>query len=364
MQGSWRTNLQRSSERDFRRGDWLWLLVPYLGIVLIALMLGFVVLVYQSTDERLSLLRTVSASLFSLPVIYGAYRYGWKGGILTALASAAAILPYSLLHDSPSQQTALAGELGILFIVGAVTGLAISAEKRQDERYRRERERYRRTAEDLDEAMRSLRAHMEEIEKDKRNLEQAYLDVIKSFIVTLEARDPYTRGHAERVREFARAICRQMGLDRKETRTIELAAVLHDLGKIAIPDQILLKPGPLTPAEWAQMRRHPTKSAEIVQFLGFLRDTVPIIAAHQERYDGHGYPSGLMGEEIPLGARILAVADSYDAMTSSRPYRQAMGDREACQVLSAGAGTYWDPVVVQALLTSLSREQQYWSARV
>ena len=364
MQGSWRTNLQHSGEGDLRRGDPLWMLVPYLGLVLIGLMLGLVVLIYQSADERLVLFRSASASLFSLPVIYAAYRYGAKGGVLTALACGLAVLPHSLLNDSPAQQMSLLGQIGILLIVGAVTGLAMSSERRTEERYRRERERYRRTAEELDEAVQSLRAHMQALEKDKRDLEQAYLDVIKSFIVTLEARDPYTRGHAERVREFARAICRQMGLDRKETRTIELAAVLHDLGKIAIPDQILLKPGPLTPAEWAQMRRHPAKSAEIVQFLGFLRETIPIIQAHQERYDGHGYPAGLVGEEIPLGARILAVADSYDAMTSSRPYRQAMGDREAIQILSSGAGKHWDPVVVQALLATLSREQQYWSARV
>ena len=364
MQGSWRTNLQRSGENGFRRSDPLWLLVPYLGLVLIAAMLGLVVLIYQSSDERFLLLRSIAISLFFLPVIYASYRYGFKGGVLTALASGAAVMPYSLLRDSAAQQTSLLGQLGILVVVGAVTGLALSSEKRQEERYRRERERYRRTAEELDEALQSLRTHMETIERDKRDLEQAYIDVIKCFIVTLEARDPYTRGHAERVREFARAICREMGIDRQESRIIELAAGLHDLGKIAIPDQILLKPGPLTPAEWAQMKRHPIKSAEIVHFLGFLRDTVPIIQAHQERYDGRGYPAGLVGAEIPLGARILAAADSYDAMTSSRPYRKAMGDREAMLILSAGAGTYWDPKVVDALLATLTQEQRYWSARV
>lgn len=165
------------------------------------------------------------------------------------------------------------------------------------------------------------------LNEKKRQLENAYLEIAKTMALTLEARDPYTRGHTERVAQFARQIALQMNLPQEERDTIDIAARLHDIGKLAISNEILLKPDVLTPSERAEIQRHPTKAVEMLRFLDFLKDALPIIEHHHERYDGKGYPSGLKGEKIPLGARILAVADAYDALTSERAYRPAMSRR-------------------------------------
>jgi putative nucleotidyltransferase with HDIG domain len=187
----------------------------------------------------------------------------------------------------------------------------------------------------------------------KRQLENAYLEIAKTMALILEARDPYTRGHSERVAQFARQIALQMNLPREERDVIDIAARLHDIGKLAISNEILLKPGALTPSERAEIQRHPTKAVEMLRFLDFLKDALPIIEHHHERYDGKGYPRGLKGEEIPLGARILAVVDAYDALTSERAYRPAMSNEQAIVTLRQGAGTQWDPIVVEAFLSAL-----------
>jgi len=189
----------------------------------------------------------------------------------------------------------------------------------------------------------------------KQQLESAYLEIAKTLALTLEACDPYTRGHSERVVQFARQIALQINLSRKERELIDIAARLHDIGKLAIRNEILLKPDVLTPSERAEVQRHPTKAVEMLRFLDFLKGALPIIEHHHERYDGKGYPSGLKGEQIPLGARILAVADAYDALTSERPYRPAMSNEQAMETLKQGAGTRWDPIVVEAFLSALEQ---------
>jgi putative nucleotidyltransferase with HDIG domain len=188
-----------------------------------------------------------------------------------------------------------------------------------------------------------------------RELKSAYFEVVKTLSLTVEARDPYTRGHSERVTQIARQIASKMNLSQKEVELIDIAGRLHDIGKVVIRDEILLKPAALTPGERAEIQRHPAKAVEMLRFLTFLKDALPIIEHHHEHYDGKGYPSGLKGEQIPLGARILAVADAYDALISERPYRPAMSNMQAVEILKGNAGTQWDPMVVETFLSILEQ---------
>jgi len=212
-----------------------------------------------------------------------------------------------------------------------------------------------RRKEDLETAYEQLMSSSRALERGKDELEDAYLKMARTLVLTLEARDPYTRGHSERVAQLSRTIAYEMNLPPEEVKKVETAARLHDLGKIGIPDGILLKPNSLTPSERAEIQLHPTKSVDMLRFLGFLNGTLPMIEGHHEHYDGRGYPDGLKGEEAPRGARILAVADAYDAMTSARPYRPAMTNEQAIKILKEGAGTQWDPDVVDAFLRSFGR---------
>ncbi len=182
-------------------------------------------------------------------------------------------------------------------------------------------------------------------------------ELSESLILTLgaalEVRDPYTSGHSERVARMSVATARAMGLSHEQCRALERGALLHDIGKIGVADTILRKTSALTPEEWAQMRRHPVVGAEIlaqVKPQHSVVDLLPIIRHHHERVDGRGYPDGLAGDAIPLLARIVAVADAYDAMTSARPYRSGMPVEKVHAILQEGAGTQWDRRVVEAFL--------------
>jgi HD-GYP domain-containing protein (c-di-GMP phosphodiesterase class II) len=181
--------------------------------------------------------------------------------------------------------------------------------------------------------------------------------MIASLEKLLEARDPYTRGHSERVRYYCRQIASRLALSPEEMTILDQAAQLHDLGKIGIPDYILHKPGPLSPPEWAQVKLHPQKTVEFLRMFPFLQQALPLIRGHHERWNGEGYPDGLSGEDIPLGARILSVADAYDAMTSERPYRFRLSHQEAVEQLKKAAGTQWDPRVVEVLIRVLNEGQ-------
>ena len=168
------------------------------------------------------------------------------------------------------------------------------------------------------------------------------------------ARDRETDAHAHRVVQLAEVTARQLELPEKEQRLMRLAALVHDIGKIGIPDAILHKPGPLTHEEWAIMRRHPEIGRQILEQAGGVFGTLPaVVGAHHERWDGQGYPLGLKGEEIPLAARILSVVDSYDAMTWPRPYREPFSPAQARIEIQRCAGYQYDPGVVQAFLAVL-----------
>lgn len=186
------------------------------------------------------------------------------------------------------------------------------------------------------------------------DLEESYLQMARTLAAIAEAREPYASGHSDRVGLLANEIAIQLGCSAELIRQIKFAAILQDIGKIVIPDSILSKQGNLTPAEYREINRHPTASVEIIQHIDYFKDIIPLVESHHEWYDGSGgYPKKLKGEQIPLGARILAVADAYDAMTCQRPHRPSLTTEEAAKVLKRGAGKQWDPVVVDAFLKKL-----------
>jgi len=188
------------------------------------------------------------------------------------------------------------------------------------------------------------------------DLEEAYWHMAESLALMAELHEPYARGHAERVRLRASEIAVQLRCSDELVKRIKIAAMLHDIGKIVIPEHILFKAGRLTPSEYGEVKRHPAVAAEIINHTGYFKDAVSLIEAHHEWYNGNGYPKNLKAESIPLGARILAVADAYDAMTCPRPYRPGLSHEEAVQILKKGAGSQWDPMVVEALFKVLERE--------
>ena len=174
------------------------------------------------------------------------------------------------------------------------------------------------------------------------------------MVNTLDAKSPWTKGHSERVAEFSETIARNMGLDDDVTKDIRLAGILHDLGKIGTYDYLLDKPSKLTDEEFIVIKRHPAKGAEILSGIKQLKKVIPLIRHHHERIDGKGYPDGLAGDEIPLGARILHVADSFDSMTADRPYRKSPGTDYAISELMKWSGSQFDSNVVAAFLEIIS----------
>lgn len=178
--------------------------------------------------------------------------------------------------------------------------------------------------------------------------ERLLIGTINALVRAIEARDEYTSGHSERVKVYAAATAKEIGLPPETVRMIEYLASLHDIGKIGVRDQILDKNGPLTAEEYHQIKQHPTMGATILSQIEAFGNNVDMIKHHHEHYDGTGYPAGLSGNAIPLGARIIAVCDAYDAMTSHRPYRRAKTPAEALLELQRCAGSQFDPEVVKA----------------
>lgn len=179
-------------------------------------------------------------------------------------------------------------------------------------------------------------------------------DALAALVEVVELRDPYTAGHSRRVAATARLIAHQLGLTAEEADTVESAGQVHDIGKVAVDPHVLLKTSKLSEEEWSQMQLHPVHGANVVDRFATYRQGATFVRHHHERWDGDGYPDRISGEEIPLGARILAVADSFDAMTSDRPYREGMATERAIAILEEGAGTQWDPRVVEAFVAVMS----------
>ncbi len=182
------------------------------------------------------------------------------------------------------------------------------------------------------------------------DLAKANEETLLGLVSALDLREHNTRLHSQRVRDYTGLIADRLGLDAKTKREIGFGALLHDVGKIAVPDQILLKPGKLTDLEWDEMRKHPEAGYRIVKRIGFLMDAAEIVYAHHEQFDGSGYPRGLNGESIPLGARMFMVADVYDALTSERSYRSPVTYEEAAVEIKRQSGSHFDPVIVDTFL--------------
>ncbi len=191
--------------------------------------------------------------------------------------------------------------------------------------------------------------------RSSADLAQAYDSALEGWSRALDLRDHQTEGHAERVTEMTLRLARAMGLRESELVNVRRGALLHDIGKMAIPDSILFKPGRLTEEEWEIMRRHPAYAYELLSPIAYLRRALDIPYSHHEKWDGTGYPRGLKGEEIPLVARIFAVADVWDALRSDRPYSTAWPEEQAREYIRQQAGTHFDPRVVQVFL-EMSRE--------
>jgi putative nucleotidyltransferase with HDIG domain len=199
---------------------------------------------------------------------------------------------------------------------------------------------------------RSLKDKSASLKLTMTQLQDTYLMTIEALAAAVEARDPYTHGHTQRVEQYAVIMAAALGCDEAEINAIRRASVLHDIGKIGIEDTILRKQGRLEPEEELRMQRHPVIGVDMLKGIDFLDPVLSLIRNHHERWDGNGYPDQLRADEIPLGARILAVADALDAMTSDRPYRAARTFEYAKNEILKGSATHFDPEVVTAFIKS------------
>jgi putative nucleotidyltransferase with HDIG domain len=202
---------------------------------------------------------------------------------------------------------------------------------------------YGRTSDQMGAQARALEAALSESES-------AYDSTLRALSLALDVRDRETEGHAQRVARYMDLMARELRSPKVDVRTLRRGALLHDLGKIGIPDEILRKTGELDGSEWRVMKRHPAYGARILAGIPYLSGPAEIVRHHHERFDGSGYPDGLAGEDIPLGARIFALADALDAMTSDRPYRRAMSLEDAISEIERCSGKQFDPVIVSAFL--------------
>jgi putative nucleotidyltransferase with HDIG domain len=247
--------------------------------------------------------------------------------------------PSGLEGTLPSRRRVLWGAVGLIFLA-FWTALALLV---------------RGASSTLRRQTRQLRERSEALLASYRRLEESSLEAIESLNATVEAKDPDTAGHSLRVQRVALAIGEELDLPADRLDALRFGALFHDIGKIAVPDGILVKPAKLSYWEYAQMKTHSAEGARIVAKFGRLRETVPIIRHHHERWDGTGYPDGLAGEEILLEAAIVGLADAWDAMTTERPYHRALTPQESFSEIRNGRGTQFAPEVVDAFLAAASR---------
>lgn len=210
----------------------------------------------------------------------------------------------------------------------------------------------------LEEEIEAYHTRLEElVEERTAGLQQAYrilkkshLDSVKVLVEAIDAKDPYTRGHSDRVKRMSMAIAKRMGFSEERLEALEYGALLHDIGKIGIKDEILQKQGPLTPQEYESIQEHALIGVKIVEGVEFFKDKIPMIRHHHEYYDGGGYPDGLTGETIPLEGRIIAVPDAFDAMTSTRPHRNILPLQDVLLEMEKCKGKQFDPKVVEIFI--------------
>ncbi len=207
----------------------------------------------------------------------------------------------------------------------------------------------------VESCVKSIR-QMRQIREYQAELEKAYMQTIETLRYVVETRDKETRGHSERVSLLGVALAKELGMNEQEINMIRVAGLFHDIGKVGVPDAILLKNGSLTKEEFEQIKNHPIEGERILASYAPFKNTLPIVRGHHERYDGKGYPDGIAGEDIDLGARIIAVADSFDAMISNRTYRAGLGLDKTLAEITAGRGTQFDPKIVDILFAFIEKE--------
>ena len=178
-------------------------------------------------------------------------------------------------------------------------------------------------------------------------IKESYETTLIMLANAIEVRDPYTRGHVERVMNYAQTIAEYLGWSAEEVNNLRFGSILHDIGKIHISEEILTKAGILSDEEWIEMKKHPEVGAELIKDVHFLGSAIPVILYHHERWNGSGYPYGLKGDKIPVAARIVAIADSFDAMTTQRPYRKELSPDQAFNEVVSGSGIQYDPLIVE-----------------
>ena len=208
------------------------------------------------------------------------------------------------------------------------------------------------------EQMNTIKKINEELRDTNEKLEKAYLETVETLRYTVEAKDTYTRGHSDRVSEYSVLIGKYLGLPEEELHKLKIGGLFHDIGKIGIPDSILLKTTKLTDDEYSEIKNHPSIGAHILSNASTFEDIIPIVKHHHERYDGRGYPGKLKGENIPYLARIAAVADSFDAMTSKRTYRDSLSIDTVIEEFEKNKGTQFDPKIAEVFLDILNNHYE------
>jgi putative nucleotidyltransferase with HDIG domain len=284
--------------------------------LLIASVAGLHYLIPTDTHAQHQL-HIVARKLYFVPLVVAAAWFGLRGALITTCVVSGLFGLHAVL-DWPGNYMEQANQLGELiafWAVGLLAGRLVDRERLQLTR-----------------------------------LASAHEETVTGLVSALDLREHGTGLHSQRVREYALLLADRVGVGASQREQIAYGALLHDVGKIAVPDEILLKPGALTDAEWKVMREHPATAYRIVRRVAFLEEAAEIVFAHHERFDGGGYPRGLRREEIPLGARLFGVADVYDALTSVRPYRLPVSHDQAVATIRARSGTDFDPAVVAALL--------------
>lgn len=295
-------------------------------IIFLASMIAIIALLHYLTPTEphaYHKLHIIFRKLYFLPPVMAAAWFGLRGACVTAMVVSMLFILHTFL-DWPGNYMEQANQLGELvgfWLVGVLPGW-------------------------LFDRQRSLLV----------DIANANEETLIGLVSALDLREHGTRMHSQRVREYTDLIARRFGVDEKARREIGFGALLHDVGKIAVPDHILLKPDKLTEEEWREMRKHPEAGYRIVKRIGFLTGAAEIVYAHHESYDGNGYPRGLKGDEIPLGARLFMLADVYDALTSQRPYKTAMSYDESVAEISKHKGSQFDPAVVATFMGITAEE--------
>lgn len=297
-------------------------------IIFLTFVIGVIALLHYLTPTEphaYHKLHIILRKLYFLPPVMAAAWFGLRGAMITTGIVSLLFLLHAIL-DWPGnymEQANQLGELAGFWVAGLIPGWLFDRQ----------------------------RTLLQEIAN-------ANEETLLGLVSALDLRERNTRLHSQRVREYTELIADRLGADEKMKREIGFGALLHDVGKIAVPDQILMKPDKLTDGEREEMRKHPEAGYRIVKRIGFLKDAAEIVYAHHEQYDGEGYPRGLKGEAIPLGARMFMVADVYDALTSERPYRSPMTYEEVADEIKRLRGSHFDPSVVDTFLAIAPEQLQ------